>query len=108
MLDELPGRVYVLVFEFFDSLVTACRVLLLLAEVLLLSVSTFSEFADLRLASTLLLVLESACLTPELDVLLRSAFEPSAEVRLASPSRALLVDDARADVPAISRLVLFP
>lgn len=99
---------YVLVFELLELLVTAWRVLLLLVEDLLLSVRTFLLFADLRLASTLLLVLESACLTPELDELLRSACDPSAVVRLASPSRTLLVDDARAEVPAISRLVRFP
>lgn len=99
---------YVLVFELFELLVTALRVLLLLAEDLLLSVSTSLEFADLRLASTLLLVLESACLTPELDELLRSACDPSAVVLLASPSRTLFVEDARADVPSISRFVRFP
>lgn len=65
--------------------------LLLLDEFLLLSVRTFPELADLRVASTLLLVLDL-----------------SVAARLTSPSRALFVDDARAEVPAISLLVLFP
>lgn len=92
--------------ELLEPFVTAWRVLLL--EVLLLSVRTFAELADLRVASTLLLVLELASLTPELDELLRSACELSAVVRLSSPFRALFIDEARAEVPVISRLVLFP
>lgn len=106
---EVPGRVYVLVFDFSELFLTAWRVLLLLVEAfLLLSISALSGFADLRVASELLLVLESACLTPELEVLRLSACEPSAVVRLASSLLTLLVDEALAEVPEISLLVLFP
>jgi hypothetical protein len=89
--------------EFF----TAERVLDWLSEALLLSVKTGLVFDDLRSVLTLLLFSELPSRTPELEVLLRVACEPST-VRFTSPFLLLLVvvPSARAEVVDVRRVPL--
>ena len=92
-----------------SALFTAERELDWLSEALLLSVKTALVFDDLRSVLTLFLFSELPSRTPELEVLLLVAWEPSA-VRFTSPFLLLLVvvPSARAEVVDVRRVPLSP